>query len=100
MLILNAEPPVIQCVSIHAVGEEHGKHRRAQKGIMKFTRFPVNPQRMGGVPCIRGLHIPVATVVGMVADRSRADRQTARKRPAEVRALVSTKSKRFDAACT
>jgi len=24
---------------------------------------------MGGVPCIRGLRIPVATVVGMVADR-------------------------------
>lgn len=23
---------------------------------------------MGGVPCIRGLSIPVATVVGMVAD--------------------------------
>jgi len=23
---------------------------------------------MGGVPCIRGLRIPVATVVGMVAD--------------------------------
>jgi uncharacterized protein (DUF433 family) len=24
---------------------------------------------MGGVPCIRGLRIPVATVVGMVANR-------------------------------
>ena len=23
---------------------------------------------MGGVPCIRGLRIPVATVVGMIAD--------------------------------
>jgi uncharacterized protein (DUF433 family) len=23
---------------------------------------------MGGVPCVRGLRIPVATVVGMVAD--------------------------------
>jgi uncharacterized protein (DUF433 family) len=23
---------------------------------------------MGGVPCIRGLRIPVATVVGMLAD--------------------------------
>ena len=23
---------------------------------------------MGGVPCIRGLRVPVATVVGMVAD--------------------------------
>jgi len=35
---------------------------------MKFTRITVNPDQMGGVPCIRGLRIPVATVVGMIAD--------------------------------
>ena len=35
---------------------------------MKFTRITVNPKQMGGVPCIRALRIPVATVVGMVAD--------------------------------
>jgi uncharacterized protein (DUF433 family) len=35
---------------------------------MKFTRISVDPAQMGGVPCIRGLRIPVATVVGMVAD--------------------------------
>ena len=35
---------------------------------MKFTRITVNSHQMGGVPCIRGLRIPVATVVGMVAD--------------------------------
>lgn len=35
---------------------------------MKFTRITVNPKQMDGVPCIRGLRIPVATVVGMVAD--------------------------------
>lgn len=35
---------------------------------MKFTRITVNPARMGGVPCVRGLRIPIATVVGMVAD--------------------------------
>lgn len=35
---------------------------------MKFTRITVNPAQMGGVPCIRGLRMPVATVVGMVAD--------------------------------
>jgi uncharacterized protein (DUF433 family) len=35
---------------------------------MKFTRITVNPYQMDGVPCIRGLRIPVATVVGMVAD--------------------------------
>jgi uncharacterized protein (DUF433 family) len=35
---------------------------------VRFTRITVNPQQMGGVPCIRGLRIPVATVVAMVAD--------------------------------
>lgn len=33
-----------------------------------FTRITVNPMQMGGVPCIRGLRIPVATVIDMVAD--------------------------------
>jgi len=37
-------------------------------GSVKFTRITVNPRQMGGVPCIRGLRIPVSTVVGMVAD--------------------------------
>lgn len=35
---------------------------------MKFTRITVNSKQMGGVPCIRGLRIPVATVIAMVAD--------------------------------
>ncbi|MGH8568546.1 MAG: DUF433 domain-containing protein [Gammaproteobacteria bacterium] len=35
---------------------------------MKFTRITVNPKQMGGVPCIRGLRIPVATIMGVVAD--------------------------------
>lgn len=35
---------------------------------MIFDRITVDPEQMGGVPCIRGLRIPVATVVGMVAD--------------------------------
>ena len=35
---------------------------------MKFTRITVDPQQMGGVPCIRGLRIPVASVVAMLAE--------------------------------
>jgi uncharacterized protein (DUF433 family) len=35
---------------------------------MKFGRITVDPKQMDGVPCIRGLRIPVATVVGMVAE--------------------------------
>jgi len=34
---------------------------------MRFTRITVDPGQMGGVPCIRGLRIPVATIVDMVA---------------------------------
>ena len=33
-----------------------------------FSRITVEPDKMGGMPCIRGLRIPVATVVGMVAE--------------------------------
>lgn len=32
-----------------------------------MDRITINPKQMGGVPCIRGLRIPVATVVGMIA---------------------------------
>ena len=35
---------------------------------MKFKRITVNPNQMGGVACIRGLRIPVATIVEMIAD--------------------------------
>lgn len=35
---------------------------------MKFTRITIEQDKMGGVACIRGLRIPVATVVGMVAN--------------------------------
>jgi uncharacterized protein (DUF433 family) len=35
---------------------------------MEFTRITIDPTRMGGVPIIRNLRIPVATVVDMVAD--------------------------------
>ena len=35
---------------------------------MKFTRITVEPEKMGGAAWIRGLRIPVSTVVAMVAD--------------------------------
>jgi uncharacterized protein (DUF433 family) len=35
---------------------------------LRMERITVDPEQMGGAPCIRGLRIPVATVVGMVAD--------------------------------
>ena len=35
---------------------------------MTFTRITVDPHQMDGMPCIRGLRTPVATVAGMVAE--------------------------------
>lgn len=32
-----------------------------------MDRITINPRQMGGVPCVRGLRIPVATVVGRLA---------------------------------
>jgi uncharacterized protein (DUF433 family) len=33
-----------------------------------FDRITTDPEVMGGVPCIRGMRMPVTTVVAMVAD--------------------------------
>jgi len=35
---------------------------------VRFTRITVNHAQMDGVPCLRGMRIPVATVVAMVAE--------------------------------
>ena len=34
----------------------------------EFPRITVKPNQMGGMPWIRGLRIPVATVVSMIAE--------------------------------
>jgi uncharacterized protein (DUF433 family) len=49
-----------------------------------MERITVNARQMGGVPCIRGLRIPVATVVGMVADGMSADEIVAELPPLEL----------------
>ena len=35
--------------------------------LMGSERITIDPAKMGGVPCIRGLRIPVATVLGQLA---------------------------------
>jgi uncharacterized protein (DUF433 family) len=40
---------------------------------MKYSRITIDPEKMDGVPCIRGLRIPVATVVNMVAEGMSTD---------------------------
>jgi uncharacterized protein (DUF433 family) len=34
---------------------------------MPFERITINPTQMGGLPCIRGLRLPVTTVLGQLA---------------------------------
>lgn len=34
---------------------------------MPFDRITLHPDQMGGLPCIRGLRIPVTTVIGQLA---------------------------------
>jgi uncharacterized protein (DUF433 family) len=38
-----------------------------------FDRISIDHEIMGGVPCIRGTRVPVATVVGMVAEGMTAE---------------------------
>jgi len=40
---------------------------------MRFERITIEPDKMGGVPCIRGMRIPVATIVGMAAEGMTVD---------------------------
>ena len=35
--------------------------------VTNFPRITVDPEQMRGVPCVRGLRIPVATVLRMLA---------------------------------
>ena len=42
--------------------------RMLYHGLVAFGRISVDPNKMAGVPCIRGLRFPVASVVAMVAD--------------------------------
>jgi uncharacterized protein (DUF433 family) len=36
--------------------------------MKRYPRITIDPQKMGGVPCIRDLRMPVATVLAMMAD--------------------------------
>lgn len=35
---------------------------------MKYKRITIDPDQMDGEPCIRNLRIPVATIIGMLAE--------------------------------
>jgi uncharacterized protein (DUF433 family) len=40
---------------------------------MTFMRITTDPEQMNGLPCVRGVRFPVATVVAMVADGMTVD---------------------------
>ncbi len=40
---------------------------------MTFPRITIRPDQLGGVPCIRGLRIPVSVIVELVADGATVD---------------------------
>lgn len=35
---------------------------------MRYSRITIDVNQMGGIPCLRRLRIPVATVIGILAD--------------------------------
>jgi uncharacterized protein (DUF433 family) len=39
-----------------------------RRAMTAYPRITINPDQMGGLPCIRGLRIPVAAVVEMVSE--------------------------------
>lgn len=52
--------------------------------LVGVDRITINAKQMGGVPCIRGLRIPVATVVGMIANGMTSDEVVAELPPLEL----------------
>lgn len=40
---------------------------------MKYNRITVDARQMGGVPCIRGLRIPVATILQLIAEGTKEE---------------------------
>ena len=40
---------------------------------MAYVRITIDPRMMGGVPCIRNMRMPVATIVGLIAEGASID---------------------------
>lgn len=55
--------------------EHHGRRANGaptrgvpERDVSRFERIVIDPSVMAGTPCVRGTRIPVATVVGLMAD--------------------------------
>jgi uncharacterized protein (DUF433 family) len=55
-----------------------------RSSLVQVDRITIDPAVMGGVPCLRGLRIPVATVVNMVAGGMTAQQIVAELPPLEI----------------
>jgi uncharacterized protein (DUF433 family) len=68
-MVLGAKQPLRPRIETTLRGTFTARNHEPWRQIVKFTRITFDTRQMDGVPCIRGLRIPVATVVGMIADR-------------------------------
>jgi uncharacterized protein (DUF433 family) len=54
-------------LAVQSVFFESCERKHRKEPAMTFQRITVDSAQMDGVPCIRGLRIPVASVVDMIA---------------------------------
>ena len=73
--------PAVKTHPLPRCSRRHARERRPRKRrgsdpydvVMDYERITIDPGKMRGVPCIRGLRIPVATVIGQLAAGRTAD---------------------------
>ena len=72
--VANGRDPVKWTVALgHGVWPDVSSEGRRRLGgdaeatLMAYDRITINPKQMGGLPCLRGLRIPVSTVIGQLA---------------------------------
>jgi uncharacterized protein (DUF433 family) len=74
-------------------------NRTAHDEYMDLGRIRVDHQIMGGVPCVTGTRIPVATVVGLIANGLTTDEIVAeypQLTPADVQACLGYAARAVD----
>lgn len=64
-----------------------------------MDRITVHSRQMGGVPCMRGLRIPVATVLGMLADGMTTEQMVAELPPLEPEDIAAALRYAADTVC-
>lgn len=73
MLVTQNNDPIIAIKHCLAVRRRRGGGEYCVGMESQFERITIDPSKMRGAPCIRGLRIPVATVLGQLAAGVSAD---------------------------